>query len=318
MDAAKRRFYYKQNRLKQLRAFCYAAETRSISRAAERMFQSQPSVSLQVRSLEEELGTKLFERHGPRIELTPEGRLLHELAEPLVEGIEGLVDTFAARRGMVEAGELNIAASEVTTLYILPRYLQQFTSTYPQVQLRVHNVTERDSPTQLRSDEVEFAFGSMLEVPPDIAFQPVFTYDTVLIAPPQHPLASKRRITLADISACDLILQPRHLSTWRVVEGVFRQADLPYRVVLEVGGSEVVKKYVELGLGVSIVTSICLTGEEQLAVRPLGDLFPRRSYGVIRRRGKFLSAAARRFIEMMSTEFPAPGAVTPGGEATSR
>ena len=313
MDASKRRFYYKQNRLKQLRAFCYAAESRSISRAAERMFQSQPSVSLQVRSLEQELGTKLFERHGPRIELTPEGRLLHELAVPLVEGIEGLVDTFAARRGMVEAGELDIAASEVTTLYILPRYMQQFMRDYPQVQLRIHNVTERDSPTQLRSDEVEFAVGSMLEVPPDISFHPIFTYDTVLITPPDHPLAKKRKLTLADISATDLVLQPRHLSTWRMIEGVFRQADLPYRVVLEVGGSEVVKKYVELGLGVSIVTSICLTGEERLAVRPLGDLFPRRSYGVIQRRGRFLTAAARRFIEMMDAEFFSRGAVhSPG------
>ena len=303
MDASKRRFYYKQNRLKQLRAFCYAAESRSISRAAERMFQSQPSVSLQVRSLEDELGAKLFERHGPRIELTPEGRLLHELAEPLVEGIEGLVDTFAARRGMVEAGELSIAASEVTTLYLLPRFMQQFTRLYPHVQLRVHNVTERDSPTQLRSDEVEFAVGSMLEVPPDISFHPIFSYDTVLITPRDHPLATKRKLTLADISACDLILQPRHLSTWRVVEGVFRQADLPYRVVLEVGGSEVVIKYGDLGMGVSIVTSICLTGDEQLAVRPLGELFPRRSYGIIRRRGRFLSAAARRFIESMDADF---------------
>lgn len=313
MDASKRRFYYKQNRLKQLRAFCYAAETRSISRAAERMFQSQPSVSLQVRSLEEELGAKLFERNGPRISLTPEGRLLHELATPLVEGVEELVDIFAARRGMVEAGELNIAASEVATLYILPRFMRDFMRSYPQVQLRVHNVTERDSPTQLRNDEVEFAVGSMLDVPPDISFDPLFHYDTVLITPRDHPLARRKPLGLADIAACGLILQPRHLSTWRVVEGVFRQAGLPYQVVLEVGGSEVVKNYVSLGMGVSIVTSICLTGEEDLAVRPLGDLFPPRSYGIIQRRGRFLSVAARRFIESMAPRPDAPHAESVAG-----
>ena len=311
MDASKRRFYYKQNRLKQLRAFCYAAESRSISRAAEQMFQSQPSVSLQVRALEHELGAALFERHGPRISLTPEGRLLLELATPLVEGIEELVDTFAARRGTVEAGELNIAASEVTALYILPTCLQAFTREYPQVQVRIHNVTERDSATQLRNDEVEFAVGSMLEVPPDISFHPIFHYDTVLITPRDHPLARRKRLGLADIAQHGLILQPRHLSTWRIVEGAFRQADLPYRVVLEVGGSEMVKKYVELGLGVSIVTSICLTGDEPLAVRPLGDVFPRRSYGVILRRNKFLSAAARRFVESMDPKFFARPATQP-------
>ena len=83
METSAKRFYYKQNRLKKLRAFCYAAHAQSISKAAERMFLSQPSVSLQVRALEQELGVTLFERRGPRISLTPEGHVLYGLASPL-------------------------------------------------------------------------------------------------------------------------------------------------------------------------------------------------------------------------------------------
>jgi len=299
MATPSRRFYYKQNRLKQLRAFCYAAQNQSISKAAERLFLSQPSVSLQVRALEQELDITLFERKGPRISLTPEGQVLYELALPLVDGIDHLSDAFAERRGDLDSGELNIAAGESTILYILPELMAGFARHYPGIRLRLHNVTGRDGLAQLRADEVDFAVGSMLEVPDDISYQPIYTYDTVLIAPKHHPLASIAEPTLADISPHGLILPPRHLSTWGVVDVVFRQHNLDYTVTLEAGGWEVIKKYVEQGLGVSIVSAICLTDTEELAVRPLGKYFPSRSYGVVLRRGKFLSPAAKRFIDMM-------------------
>ncbi|MDX1528864.1 MAG: LysR family transcriptional regulator [Gammaproteobacteria bacterium] len=303
MEAAGKRFYYKQNRLKKLRAFCYAAQAKSISKAAERMFLSQPSVSLQVRALEQELGVTLFERRGPRIDLTPEGHVLYDLASPLVEGMDTLPATFAERCGNLDSGELDIAAGESTILYILPEFMQAFAAHYPGIQLRMHNVTGRDGLTQLRADEVDFAVGSMLEVPDDIDYRPIFSYDTVLIAAPDHPLAGKRKLRLQDISPYGLILPPRHLSTWRVVDLVFQQHNVPYKVTLEAGGWEVIKKYVGLGLGVSIVSSICLTEDDNLAAIPLGDFFPKRTYGVVLRRGKFLSPAARRFIASMSPEF---------------
>lgn len=303
MDAPSKRFYYKQNRLKQLRAFCFAAQTGSISKAAERIFLSQPSVSLQVRALERELDITLFERRGPRIFLTPEGKVLYELASPLVEGIDTLPDTFAAKCGDLESGELDIAAGESTILYILPTFTKRFADRYPGVRLRLHNVTGRDGLAQLRADTVDFAVGSMLELPEDVHYYPIFSYDPALITPLGHPLAEKNTLSLKDISPYGLILPPRHLSTWRIVDLVFQQNNVSYKVALEAGGWEVIKKYVELGLGVSIVTNICLTGTERLCTLPLNQYFPRRSYGVVIRRGKFLSPAARRFIELMDPSF---------------
>lgn len=303
MEASGKRFYYKQNRLKKLRAFCYAAQAKSISKAAERLFLSQPSVSLQVRALEQELGVTLFERRGPRIDLTPEGHVLYVLASPLVEGMDTLPAIFAERCGNLDSGELDIAAGESTILYILPTFMQAFARQYPGIQLRMHNVTGRDGLSQLRADEVDFAVGSMLEVPDDIEYQPIFSHDTVLITARDHPLASKREVTLEDISPHGLILPPRHLSTWRVVDLVFQQHSVPYNVALEAGGWEVIKKYVGLGLGVSIVSSICLTDDDDLCAIPLGQYFPKRTYGVVLRRGKFLSPAARRFIAAMDPEF---------------
>lgn len=291
------------NRQRQLRAFCLAAQTGSISRAAERLFLSQPSVSLLIKGLEEDLGVALFERRGPRIELTGAGRILLDTALPLVEGLEHLPELFAEQLGQARSGVLDIAAGESTILYLLADFVKAFTERYPQVITHLHNVTGRDGMQLLRNGEIDFAIGSMLEVPGDVSFVPIFTYDPVLITPLDHPLAVREEVTLEDISPCGLILPPRHLSTWRIVDLVFQQHGLSYQVCLEAGGWEVVKKFVELGLGVSIVTSICLTGRERLAVVPLTRYFPKRTYGVVMRKGKFLTPQARAFLEVMDPQF---------------
>lgn len=290
---------YKENRLQQLRGFCHAAELGSISRAAERLLLRQPSVSMQIQALEREFNTTLFERRGPKIALTPAGRVLYELASPLVEAIDSLRESFEARRNVIAGGRLDIAAGESTILYILPPFVKQFAQAYPRIQLKLHNVTGRDGLEMLRAGEVDFAVGSMIDVPEDIEYYPIFTYDPMLITARDHPLAHKDDLTMEDIARHPLILPPRHLTTWRVVDLVFRQHNLNYEVQLEAGGWEVIKKYVELGLGISIVTSICLTGQENLQTILLNRYFPQRTYGVVLRKGKFLSPQARRFIEML-------------------
>lgn len=263
------------------------------------MFLSQPSVSLQIQALERELKTTLFERRGPKISVTPDGRKLYELANPLVESLDTLPEQFAASRDGVEHGSLDLAAGESTILYVLPQFIKRFVKAYPKIELKLHNVTGRDGLAMLRNDSCDFAVGSFIEIPDDIDYRPMFSYDPVLITSLDHPLAKKKRVTIEDLARHPLILPPRHLSTWRVVDLVFEQHGLTYDVALEAGGWEVIKKYVSLGLGTSIVTSICLTGHEKLARIPIGKYFPKRTYGVIIRKGKFLSSQAQRFLEVL-------------------
>lgn len=291
--------YYKQNRLKQLRAFCHAAQSGSITEAAENLFLSQPSVTLQIQALEREMEITVFERRGPKISLTPEGEVLYQLASPLVEGIDCLQDSFHAHMGDLQRGELNIASGESTILYVLPDTTKAFVDEYPGISMKLHNVTGRDGLSMIRADQVDFAIGSMLEVPDDIRYEPIVTYYPALITSKDHPLAKKPQVTLEDISDYGLILPPRHLSTWRIVELVFEQHGLDFKVSLEAGGWEVIKKYVEMNMGVSIVTDVCLTGSDNLCAKPLGKYFPTRSYGIVSRRGKFLSPAAVRYIDML-------------------
>ncbi|NND90921.1 MAG: LysR family transcriptional regulator [Granulosicoccus sp.] len=291
------------NQHRQLRAFCHAAQTGSISKAAQRLGLSQPSVSLQIQALEKELDTLLFERCGPKIRLTPAGDLLLEMAQPLVDGFARLADSFSARLGDVHSGPLDIASGEATLLYILPDVIKSFSDEYPQIDVRLHNVTGHDGMALIRADEVDFAVGSMIDVPDDMVYHPIYDYRPALIMCKGHPLENKDRITLEDISPYGLILPPRHLSTWSVVDLVFQQHGVPYNVVLEAGGWEVIKRYVEIGTGISIVTSICLRGFENLIVKPMDEYFPNRSYGVVVRRGKFLSPQAKQFLEKMDDGF---------------
>jgi DNA-binding transcriptional LysR family regulator len=123
----------------------------------------------------------------------------------------------------------------------------------------------------------------------------------MLITPPDHPLAHQRTLRLEDLSPYGLILPPKRLTTYRLVDLVFQRNRVPYTVALEVGGWEVIKQYVAMGLGISIVTAICLTEADRtrLAARSLAAWFPSRSYGVVMRKGKYLSPQARAFVGLI-------------------
>jgi len=295
------RFFYKGDRLKPLRAFCQVARLGSVSRAAEALFLSQPAVTLQLQALERDLGHALFERIGRRFSLSREGQVLYELARPLVEGLDSLDGEFRGRLKGLQAGELHVAAGSSTILYLLPTLVQAFREQHPEVQLVLHNVTGQDGLGLLRGDGCDLAVGSMLDVPTDLAYAPVYSFDPMLICPPGHPLAVKTDLRLEDLSPYGLILPPRRLTTYRLVDLVFQQRRVPYTVALEVGGWEVIKQYVAMGLGISIVTSICLTeaDSKRLVARSLADYFPPRSYGVVMRKGKYLSPQARAFVDLI-------------------
>ena len=290
------------NLLKELRAFCITRQEGSMSKASEVLYASQPTISLQIKTLEQELEVKLFERRGPKLKLTTEGEILYDLVSPLVQGIDHIKESFQAHYGDLTTGELTIAAEESTILYTLPEPVRKFVEEHPGIRLRLANVTGRDGRDMLLADEVDFAVSSMLDVPENLDYTPFVSYPPVLIAPKGHPLGKLDKVTLADIGEYGMILPPSHFSSWRLVKMVFALNGTSYHVVLEAGGWEVVKRYVSMGLGVSIVTDICITEEdrERFEIVNLDEYFPARKYGIVSRAGKVLSAPAQKFIEILN------------------
>jgi len=301
------RFYYKGNQLKQLRAFCAVSKSGKMTDAAEQLFLSQPAISLQIKALERELDTVLFERHGPKINMTREGQELYEMARPLVEGLDTLNARFNRQmKGDLDSGEVIIAAGESTIIYLLPQLVKHFRERYPNIHVQLRNVTGRDGLAMIRDDEVDMAIGSMLDVPSDISYKPVYSFEPALILPLGHELADRKRVHIEDIAPYGLILPPRRLTTWRMVDRVFQQHQVPFNVTLEVGGWEVIKRYVELDFGISIVTGICLREDDKLVAKNMSTYFPKRSYGTVMRRGKYLSAQAQAFLDVAEEEASLP------------
>lgn len=291
-----------RNYLQKLRTFCAAVQAGSFSRAARALGLSQPTVSLQIQGLEARLNVPLFHRHGPKVVVSPEGRTFYDLVHPLVASLDSLEERFHTGNPALESGWVRIAAGESTILYLLPPFLQEYAARYPGVEIRLHNVTGAEGLKLLRGGAVDLVVGPLVEVPDDIVYRPAFTYAPMLIVARDHPLAGRKRVSIREVARHPLILPPPHLSTWRVVDYVFQKYNLTYRVAVEAGGWEVIKKYVECGLGVSIVTSICLTGQERLAAIDMSRYFPRRTYGLVLPRHRRLTPPAARLAELIQAK----------------
>ena len=307
MAADRRRLYHKRDRLRQLRAFCYAARLGSMTRAADRLSMSQPAVSLHVRELEHELEAVLFDRHGPRISLTPAGECLSRLAMPLVTGMDGLPEVFAEQidDGSV-TGEIRMAAGDAGTIYVLPRVLKRLRDESPGVRVRVSTGVLGKGLDLLLDDEVELVFGPMTTVPNAVVYRPVLTYDLVLITSTDHPLAGRQTVSPEEIAAYPVIMPDFGTYSPQGVESPLRHLGIEANAVIEVGGWDVVERYVEAGMGIAFYGTFCVSDESRLSVISLRDYFPKRSYGWYTRKGRVLSRPAERLVQAMAAEYPEP------------
>ena len=301
------RIYHKRDRLRQLRAFCRAARLGSITRAAESLGVNQSSVSIQVRELEHELEAVLYDRQGQGFALTRAGRRFLELAEPLVQGMDELSGTLTGESDDNGPSRVQIAASAVGAGCILPPYVSRFRECSPGVRVEVRNCLLLDGLNMLLDNKVEFVLG-VQDPPPDMPFEfhHVVAYEIVLITSINHPLADRTTVSPDDVSAWPAIVPAAGTYSRQFGETAARQFGVDVKAVIEVGGWGVIKRYVECGLGISVVPSISILPSDRVAVIPLKEYFPARSFGVFTRRGKYLTPAALRLLRHMIPDFPDP------------
>ena len=288
----------RRHRLRQLRAFCHVARLGSISKAAERIFSSQPTVSIQVRALEEELDVALVERNGPNITLTPAGKDFYRLAVHLVEDIDRLPDTFAEQFHRV-AVDIHIAAGETAAAVLLPQYLRRFSEQQPDTRVNVRTGSGRDCLRWLRAFEVDLVIAAMDVEPPDLRFHPVVSSELVLITPEVHPLAERESASLEDLSAYPVISHTAGMHVRQFGEMFLHQHRVPIRLVVEIDGWDGIKAYVEAGFGIAVVPELCLDKRDRVCRIPLETFIPPRRYGAITRREGTLPMAVRTIIGIM-------------------
>ena len=289
----------RKDRLKQLRAFCQAARLGSISRAAERVMSSQPAVSLQVRTLEEELGVLLFERRGPRIALTRVGHSLYQLAMPLVEGMDRLPETFAERHHGVDPDVIRIGAGETSAAYLLPGYLKQFREHHPDIIIDIRTGTGQQRLEWLRDYELDVIIAAMDIAPADLEFHPVHDSNPVLITSLDHPLAGRESVAIEEAAAYPFVGHTSQQYVRQVAEVILRLHGVAPDVAVEVDGWGVITNYVAAGVGISFVPDLCLTEHDRLWRISFAGAVPPRRYGAITRRDGLLTGAADRLLRVL-------------------
>ena len=307
MTFDRKRIYYKRNRLRQLRAFCYAARLGSITQAAARLGLTQPAVSLQVRELEDELEAVLFDRSGAHISLTSAGKSLYRIAEPLVLGMDRLMDNFGEVTGDEISGRLEVAADAAGAAIVLPPYIRRLREQYPAIRLGIRSCPTGDGMKLLRDGRVELVFGTQIRIATRaLEYREIMAYDIVLITALNHPLADRRRVTPEEVAAWPAIVPPVGAESRQLGETAAGQPGVDVNAAIEVDGLGVVKRYVEVGLGVSVVPGICIRETDRLAVIPLKEHFETRSYGVYTRRGQVLTRSAQRLLQLLTKDGAKP------------
>ncbi len=297
---SKEGFHYKHNRLQQLRGFCHVARTGSISKAAKAMGLSQPSVSLQIKALEEDLGVELLERRDQRMSLTEHGQLLLKLALPHVEPLDRLRDTFFAAVKRQKPEFLTIGANQPTLMYLLPRLVKHYCDFQSDIKVKLKYAETPDIYEMLRREEIDFMIGtSPKNTPGDLCYIPIYEFETNLIMPKDHPLVGKKNVSLEEITSYPLILPTCERHTVVGIDVVISRYGAKSGVRVELEDWELVRHYVEEGLGLSIISAAGWNDEPKLHTISLKRYFPNVTYGLTMLEGKPIPQHVTDFIETM-------------------
>jgi DNA-binding transcriptional LysR family regulator len=314
-----RTIYYKGIQLPQLRSFCSVATHGSFSAAAKHLGLSKPTVWQQVRALERELKVSLLSQCGRGVELTAEGRLLLQLIQPHVSGLDSLVRLFETQRAGLQQW-LTVASTPYIIAHHLPAAIQEFTTTHPSV--RLHLLADlQSSPVLHLLDQRQVDLGIApyhpKEVrPANVQLEDLFELQFTLLAASQHPLARKRRVTPADLVEYPIIRGASYNQL--ALESILRRHNLLERmhVVMESGSTDIVLKYVGLGIGVAV---LYMGGEADrppagVHCRPFDSETEKLPVGLMTRKGAYLGEHVRAFCETVRRFLSQSGAAGHGKE----
>lgn len=275
-----------------------AARLRSISRAAERLGVGQPTVTTHIKKLEGELSTVLFDRVKRPIQLTLAGRRLAELATPLVEGIDGLAETTAEAE---ERGPVILAATPDIIPHTLLRVVRVFLARHPHVHLTIKSATRMQVSQMVAEGEADIGIIQHHDRDESFIFDGLFVYERVLITPLDHPLTRQPVESLEQIAQYPLIMMSEGTHTRDLLESELKRRGVGYEIVVDLDSMDMIKRYVALGMGVSVGPRLAIDPEdsETLGVVSLAHILPVEQGGVITLKGKRLSTPTRHFISVM-------------------
>jgi LysR family cyn operon transcriptional activator len=282
--------------LRHLRYFAAVARAKNFTRAAETLHVSQPSLSVQIRDLEEEIGAPLFDRLGRTVELTQAGAVLLEYAERAMRELEQAVQLVRELHG-AHRGKLVVGTLATVNSYLIPPLVSRFKQRFPGIHLQVHSQPSADIVEGVLANRLDLGLCLLPIFDDRLTTVRLFEERLVLVTPADHPI-SRARIRMQDLGGLPLVLMPADYCLRKMVEAECAKARVNTDVVLEMTSPEGILEAVENGAGLSILPEVYVRtrlGGTKLRMIDLYDPVPRHWVGIVYKHNRYQNLAAQEF-----------------------
>ncbi len=287
-----------------LKVFCTVAETKSFSKASEIIHLTQPAVSLQVQALEEIYETKLFDRSGGSVNLTPAGELLYKYANDILGLYAGAKKDINAMIGLVK-GNLSIGASSTIGNYLLPSVIVAFRKNHPRIKINLIVANTKAISERLLAGEIDLGLVEGDLTKHKMVVDKLMSDELVLIMSPAHPWARRKNITVSELPKEPFIMREKGSGTRQMIEKRLEENKVSpddLTVSLYLGSTEAIKTAVEDGLGVSIISAWAARKELKagtLIAATFKDAKFSRHFSLLQRKSTFPSHTLEEFLEFL-------------------
>jgi len=275
----------------------------SISKAANALGTSQPSISTQLQQLEEELRLKIFERRGKRlVAITAMGQTILEIAERVLHDINN-IESLAEENHDEEHGTLSIGTTQTQALYALPNCIKAFSERYPNVHLNMLQGTPREIAELAAKGEIDLAIATeTLDQNPDLVTFPCYDWNRTIVVPDKHPLLSEKILTLEAVARYPILTYMLNFTGRAQQDQSFVDRDLIPNVIFTATDADVIKKYVGIGLGIGIIASMAFDPKKDSPLKGIdaSHLFKPSTTLLAFRRGNYLRGYTYSFIELFA------------------
>lgn len=287
----------------QLKTFVVLAECLNVTETAEKLFCSQPSVSIKIKKLEDTLGVTLFDRSGNRLHLTEQGKIFRRYAQDMLH-LNHLAREHIHRYDDPAYGKISIGASHFTGTYFLPHILAEYKKTAPDVEFSLNILSSRQLLRSLDNRDTDLlVMSDRIDI--DTQHYHCHTFypdESVLVVSPQNPLAGQNTCTLHDLLPHTFLIKPSHSETYKFLAQHLGGLLGERLTTMEISTLEAIKQCVMNNLGISVISRLAvkneLAGGQLIEIKPENLTF-RRGIRYIHRKDKLLSPAAQRFLSLL-------------------
>src|SRR6202165_746011 len=287
--------------LTQLEFFLMVVEQGSFSKAAVRVYRTQPAVSIAIRRLEEEIGAPLFDRSQKSPTLTDAGELVYDYAQRILSLRDQAQNVVSELRSL-QRGRVRIGANESPSLYILPHLILEYREKHPNVKVEIFRHVSERLPREVLDRNVDFPLLAFEPVDSDLESFPILQDELVLIMNPDHLLAKRESLKIKELGKETFLAHNVKTASRQKVIEAFERHHTPLNITLELATVETIKRFVQLKIGLAFVPRMCVADELErgtLATGPVPELSYFRTLWVTHRRNITLSHASAAFLEVL-------------------